>query len=253
MPVGRAFRERDDARKEREKRLAPLMSALSFVIARSHPELRNETLVADRLSVSEGEELVALVKKARALVFEEGAEPLTEAEQERYGQLLGIVSGDPTIFERKRREAASKAKLAELANARRRHPQAESVVAAVMGDPDLFDLLGQRIRRDVRLYDEYGNVSKGTTVEPILELDHIGVLFTIVSLIAENGGREIRLNQHGAPVGRKAEDGRLPFLPVKTLGQLRRNGFLSVRSEGTDFLICLGPRTRKLAARWEIR
>lgn len=47
---------------------------------------------------------------------------------------------------RAREQVAAKAELAEIARARRRHPQAESLAAAVMGDPDLFDLMHERIR-----------------------------------------------------------------------------------------------------------
>lgn len=116
-----------------------------------------------------------------------------------------------------------------------------------MGDSDVFDLLHHKIRQGVRVFDEYGRESTDTTVDPILELEHISTLFAVVSLLVENGGHEIRLNQHGLPVGRKAQDGRLPFLPVKALGQLRRNGFISVRREASDFLVGLGPRIRTLA------
>jgi len=39
---------------------------------------------------------------------------------------------------------------------------------------------------------------------------------------------------------------------MKTLTQLRRNGYVSVRADGSTRIIGPGPRTRALATRWGI-
>jgi hypothetical protein len=39
---------------------------------------------------------------------------------------------------------------------------------------------------------------------------------------------------------------------VTTFAQLRRNGLISVEREGSEYLIGLGERARRLAAKWEI-
>ena len=64
-------------------------------------------------------------------------------------------------------------------------------------------------------------------------------MFALVSLVAENGRRPVRLSQHGAPIGRGGAEGRLPFLPMRCVPALRRNGFVSVEPDGTDVLVGL--------------
>jgi hypothetical protein len=250
-PTRRAYRDHEDERRKKREVRQPVVSALRFVVARAHSELDGVTLAADRLSESEGQELAALVKKARAAVYQEGAEPLSEAETRRYEQLVARAAGDEDLFERKRSEAAARQKLRELEKTRKRHPQAESLVAAVMGDPDVFDLLHERLREEVRVIDEYGHESRGVATESILESEHISTLYIAVALIAENGGREVTIRDNGY-IERRREDGRLPFLPIKTLAQLRRNGFLTVRAEGSHRVIGPGPRLRDLASTWGI-
>jgi len=61
-----------------------------------------------------------------------------------------------------------------------------------MGDPDLFDLLHERIREDGRIIDEYGRETRGAITDPILELENISTLFITVALIAENAAAKSR-------------------------------------------------------------
>jgi hypothetical protein len=64
-------------------------------------------------------ELERITKKKRAIVSEEGAEGLTDDEQAAWERILGTAAGDPELFDRKRREAATKAKLHELKDQRK--------------------------------------------------------------------------------------------------------------------------------------
>lgn len=93
--------------------------APEFVRRRAHPELRGTTLVAAHLSESEGQELSALVRKQRKILFEENAELLTEAEEKRYEQLVGVSAGDSELFPKKRRERAAREKVRALGDERR--------------------------------------------------------------------------------------------------------------------------------------
>lgn len=251
-PARRRFQDEEAERDERERRLLPIRKALDFVTARAHPELAGRALAPDRLTEEEGEQLVELVANARALALEEGAEPLSEAEQKRYEVLVGTAAGEPELFAKKREEGAAKAKIAQLAKARKRHPQAENLVAAVLGDPRLHDLLHERIRENVTLIDDRGRETRGTTTERILELRHVSTLFVLLNAIVANGGHEIRVNSHGVLVERNSVDGRLPFLDLKTFPQLRRNGYITTRAEGSECVVGLGERVRKLARKWEI-
>lgn len=250
-PARRALRDEEDARRAKHKALAPVLSSLEFVRRRAHTEVRGCTLVADRLSPEEGAELAALVAKQRAVLVREDAEPLSEAEESRYEELVGVAADDREIFERKREEVRTRAKIAEIAKARRRHPQAESLVAAVMGDPDLFDLLHERLREGVLTIDEYGRESRGVATVPILSPEHVAALSMLVNLIAENGGREIVVRDTGL-VERRRDEGRLPFLPVRALAQLKRNAFVTVRAEGSQRIVGPGSRMRALAKKWGI-
>jgi hypothetical protein len=120
LPARRAFRDLEDERRKRRDARQPVVSALRFAAARRHPELDGATLAADRLSESEGQELAAIVKKARAVVYQEGAEPLSEAKTRRYEELLGVAAcGEPAFFEQQRREKKVREKVRALGEERR--------------------------------------------------------------------------------------------------------------------------------------
>jgi hypothetical protein len=258
--VGRALRDpgrhearrRADEHEARRQRLRQIHATLRGVGRFNHHELQGAVLAADRLTDEQGAELRRLLGRRLAVAYgNEGAEPLTAEEQGRYEEIVGVAAGDPNLFQRKREEARAREEAREVAESLLRHPQAESLVAAVMSDRAVFDYLQERLR-PMSLHDERGNVSHVTQVERVLELEHVGALFLLLNLIAESGGRETRLTQHGAVTGRTREDGRLPFIDVKLLAQLRRNRFLTTRREGSDIVVGLGERVRQVAKRWQI-
>ena len=83
------------------------------------PELKGETLVADRLTEEDAAELERIIKKKRELVNDDRAEALTEAETAIWERLLGKAAGDENMFGRRRCAAAAKGKLDELKDARK--------------------------------------------------------------------------------------------------------------------------------------
>ena len=85
----------------------------------SAPELRGETLVADRLTEEDAAALETLVKRKREIANAEHADPLSEDEVAAWEKLLGKAAGDEGLFERKRRDAQANAKLKELKDARK--------------------------------------------------------------------------------------------------------------------------------------
>lgn len=245
------------ARQSRDRALRPLRNAVAFIASREHPTLKHSTLKVenllgdDGLPSEQGLELVTLVGKLKEFGFGLAAEPLTDEELSRYEALVGIAAGEPELFERKRDSAAQRAQAREMAKQITRHPQGESLVAAVMSDPTLFDFLHERVRENMTLVDEYGRERKKTSVERILEPEHVATLFVLLSVISENGGREVRLTQHGA-IRESAADGRLPFVDMKLLAQLRRNRFITTRREGSEIVVGPGERIRTVAEKWGI-
>jgi hypothetical protein len=146
------------------------------------------------------------------------------------------------LFARKRDAARATERQRRLARAERRHPQAESLVAAVFADGFLFDGLRHRIREDVEDVDDYGRPIAGSVVAGrLFELDNVSALFVLLHLIAANGGRDVEVGQHGA-VG----DG-LPLIAPSKLTQLRLNGLLTVRRHGSGFRVGPGWRVRYAA------
>jgi hypothetical protein len=222
--------------------------ALARVGKFSHRELAGETLHSGNLSPSEASELLALASKRR----DPGLEP---EDERRYEQLVGRAAGDERLFERKRRQAELRGALAEYRRDESRLPQAESILAAVFGDPELYDLLRPRPRENVGGWDEFGRPTPARKGEfataRILEPDDIGVLFVLLGLIVESGG-EIAIADVGATA--RLPDRGLPHVCNlgERLSHLRGNGYLDLRVEsGTAFVSC-GPRVRKLCKSWEL-
>ena len=74
----------------------------------------------DRFSEDDAKALEALVKRKRAILAEPVTEPpVTPEEIGTWARLLGKAAGDEGLFERKRRDAAARAKLDELEEERR--------------------------------------------------------------------------------------------------------------------------------------
>jgi hypothetical protein len=249
----RLEREHEKVVEERE----PLRSVITFVAKREHRVIGDAVLALDPLCDDDGRpseaglELVGLVQNIRSYGFGTTAEPPTDQDLQRYEFLVGVACGQPDIFERKRAEAAAREEAREMAKSIVKLPQGESLVAAVMADAHVFDLLREKLRENMTVIDERGQERKVSAVERILEPEHVAVLFLLMNVIGENGGHEVRLTQHGA-IREGAADGRLPFVDVKLLGQLRRNGFIAVRREGVDYIVRPGERVREIAERWGI-
>jgi hypothetical protein len=200
-------------------------------------ELQGVTLTAAGLSDDEGEELLRLARRRL------NAKTLDTGEIARFEALAGTAAGDEALYQRRRAERAEAEKLATLRAAERRLPHAESLVAAVMGEEDLFDGLRRKLRPDAVVVDEYGREVPGAVADRICDLDNVAALFVVVSWIAENGGHEIVVKEHGV-----LPDG-LPRLPKGALAQLRCNAWIETAQVGSGTRVALGPRTREIAAK----
>ena len=172
--------------------------------------------------------------------------PLDASEEARYVSLVEQAAGEPGLFERRNAERAEQEKLAALKAAERRLPQAESLLAAVVAEPDLYEGLRHRLREDITVVDEFGRQLPGAVAARVYEPENLVALFLCVSRIVENGGRDIVTDEHG-----NLGDG-LPPLPRGSLAQLRRNRRLSTSQEGAGTRVRLGERTRAIAAEWGI-
>ena len=85
----------------------------------SAPELEGERLRANLLDEEDAAALEKLVRRRRQLATAEPPEALTDDETAAWEQILGKAAGDEGLFERKRRDAKAKAKLADLKDARK--------------------------------------------------------------------------------------------------------------------------------------
>jgi hypothetical protein len=225
-------------RNEKLGRSSAQTGALQAVARFGHRELADERLSASQLTKDDGEELLSLVRKRRD-------EQLTEKEQARYETLVGKAAGDTELFPRKRAEQLEKSKIEALRVAERRHPEASSIIAAVLADPFLFDGLRDKYRPDTVEVDEYGHEHVGSTGR-IFELESVAALHVLLSLLVANGGHPVEVREHGV-----LGDG-LPRLPQGALGPLRLNAYLVVEKVAAGFRVGAGPRVRQIAARWDI-
>jgi hypothetical protein len=124
----------------------------------------------------------------------------------------------------------------DIATAGRIH-DADLLIGAVFADQFLFDGLRHRIRHDVKDVDARGRaVVREAVAARLFDLENISALFVLLNVICENGGNDVEVGPHGA-----VADG-LPLVPPSSLGQLHRNGLLSVRRCGSGFLVGLGSR-----------
>jgi hypothetical protein len=171
---------------------------------------------------------------------------LTPAAEARYLGLVELAAGEDNLFARLRAEKAEAEKRETLERAARRLPQAESLVAAVMAEHDLFDGLRHRLRTDAEVVDEYGRTVPGAVAATIYEPDNIFTLFVLVNAIAASGGQAVTISEHGI-----VERG-LPRIPRGSLAALRRNDWLTVTEDGAGLRVGLGERTKAIAERWGI-
>jgi hypothetical protein len=108
----RELEQKEREKAEERKRREPARKATRRMLQFAHPELRGATLNSTRLSIEEGEELLALVE-------ERLAGSLSAKKEKRYRRLVGVLAGDPDLFERKRTEQeAEERQAAEAKRAR---------------------------------------------------------------------------------------------------------------------------------------
>jgi hypothetical protein len=219
--------------------------SLDAVVAFQHPELAGAKLNPARLDDAEAKELLALAHRRRG--DDPEAKPLTADEERRYAELVETAADEPRLFERKRAKHAEREKLAALEAAAARDPRRESLTAAILGDPTIFDWLRTKPRQQTAGPDEQGLWQPArTVVGEVLTPDHVAALYLLLHALHENGG-EVTVTEHGAVQGTHVEAG-LPFLPSGTLGQLARTGL--IRIEGRT--VTHGPETRRIAEQWVI-
>ena len=160
--------------------------------------------------------------------------------------LVERAAGEPGLFERRRAVRAEQEKLAAPEAGERRLPQAESLLAAVVAEPDLYEGLRYRLRDDITVIDYFGRQVPGAVAARVYEPENLVALFLCVSRIVEHGGRDIVIDEHGN-LGHG-----LPPLPRGSLAQLRLNGWLTTSQDGAGTRVGLGERTRAIAATWGI-
>lgn len=218
--------------------------ALEAVTAFGHPELAGTTLDPARLDNAQAAELLALARRRRGDDdTQAGLDPVDEA---RYLGLVELAAGEDNLFARRRAEKAEAEKREMLEKAARRLPQAESLIAALMAEHDLFDGLRHRLRTDADVIDEYGRTVPGAVAARIYEPENIVALFVLVNAITANGGEAVGISEHGI-----VERG-LPPIPRGSLAALRRNEWLTVTEDGAGVRVGLGERTKDIAAKWSI-
>ena len=217
----------------------------------SVPELAGETLVADRLTEEDTVALERIVKRRRDIASDEHAEPLSGDEKGELEASLGKAAGDENLFERKRKEAAVKAKLDELKDVRK--------VATLPRQP----LLAERGSVQLPRFAAYNwLLGDGWT------LMEIGVLVATLACFQNDdpsifvdgrfegegdhralvvpGGIGADLRMRGKIAGSAVENGGSGFVRVKAaLTVLQRNKWLEVEQTVGELRIRLGERARR--------
>ena len=225
------------------------VKALDLVAAFGHAELAGAKLNPSRLDDTEAKELLALARRRRG-DHEQGG-PLIEDAERRYIELVEQAAAEPGRFGRKQAEAVEREKFAALEAAAVRDPRRESITAAVLGDPGIYDWLRTKLREVAAGPDEVGRWQPERTVTgEVLTPDHVASLFTLVHALHENGGAVV-VTEHGALQGAHLERG-LPFLPQGSLGQLIRTGLIAMSQTAEGRQVTYGPETRRIAEHWGI-
>jgi hypothetical protein len=104
LPARRRLRDELEARAARRAELKPAKDAIAALRFAAPPEVQGTPLDPRRLSHEEGVELLALVR----------SEEPTAEERERFEELLGMLAGNPDLFDQARRERELAAKANEL-------------------------------------------------------------------------------------------------------------------------------------------
>lgn len=106
-------------------------------------------------------------------------------------------------------------------------------------------MLRRRLRETTER-SEFGMDIVGTSAEPILDSEDIGVLAVVLGLLVERSPIEIRMDHGGTWPGWSAL-APVPRL-LERLTHLSRNGWLSIAAEGNTRLVSHGPTSRRVAA-----
>jgi hypothetical protein len=108
LPARRRLRDELDAQDARRRELKPARDAVAALRYSVPPEVQGRILDPTKLSHAEGKELLALVR-----LRSDGG--LSADEQERFGELLGAMTGNADLFAQARRERELAAKAAQAA------------------------------------------------------------------------------------------------------------------------------------------
>jgi hypothetical protein len=240
--------------RDAERREHPALRWLEAAKRYSAPEMQGERLVADRLTEDDAAQLKQLVQRRRALVDDPDASPLSEAETAAWERLLGRAAGDEELFERKRRDAAARAKLGELMDQRK--------VASLPRRPLLAEPGSVQLPRHAFtwLVGESGRDGHWTLMDVALLVGILGAFANDEPSIFVGGrfggeqddrtlvvpggiGSTLRL--HGRIAGDPFDEaGHIRIRPA--LATLARNRWIEVERSTAELRIRLGDRAREI-------
>ena len=224
------------------------VKALDLVAAFGHAELAGAKLNPSRLDDTEAKELLALARRRRG-DHEQGGR--CTGRQRRYIELVEQAAAEPGRFGRKQAEAVEREKFAALEAAAVRDPRRESITAAVLGDPGIYDWLRTKLREVAAGPDEVGRWQPERTVTgEVLTPDHVASLFTLVHALHENGGAVV-VTEHGALQGAHLERG-LPSCRKGRSANSSGRDSSHVSNSRRATIAPRGPETRRIAEHWGI-
>jgi len=251
LPMARSLREAKRAPH-------PARKVPRSVTRFSHPELAGETLVPERLTPEEAAELDKLVKRKLAVAFEEGAEPLSVAEGERYEMLVGQAAGNAALFTEKRKEAAAREKLDALKEARKvasleKRPKWEEPGSVTLPRFAVHDWLLSETNRGGDSWS-VANIGALAVLLSMFENENARLIANArletvegdpVLVIAGGVGAGLRFSGAvgGSPLG-ESESGFVKLRPA--LRTLQRNEWLVIEQSVSEIRVRLGPRALEL-------
>jgi hypothetical protein len=189
----------------------------------------------------------------------EGAEPLRPADVADWERILGTAAGDPELFEKERRDAQARAKLAELQDERKVANLPRQPLLAEPGRVQLPRILFRWLTGDSAR--ETGAIT----------LPGIGVLYGVLAcfenddaslfpnarfegkgdsraLVVPGGGVGSDIRTHGQTAGSPHDPGNSGYVRLRpALAVLALNGWLEVEQTVGELRIRLGERARVLS------
>jgi hypothetical protein len=233
------------------KQAAKITGVLAPVAQFGHWELQGETLAGDRLSETELDELVELVRRKRALARgRPDAEELTDAETRTYERLVGKAAGDPQMFERKRSDKAAHAKLAELKEERRVASLPRRPVYAEPGSIELPRSVFQFLTAASNHSGQHWGVTEvGLLATILLSFENRVPIVKSGQFVEESGELVLVCPSEIKPVNRvegSSVDANGGLNVQGSLVTLARNGWLELERSGGEIRIRLGRRAKEL-------